>query len=355
MQNKSSDFNIMQEQVTILVIYTGGTIGMHIDNETGALVPVNFDEISKEIPALQDYNITIDSWSFDPPIDSSNMDTKSWIAIANVIQENYENYDGFVVLHGSDTMAYTASALSFMLENLNKPVIFTGSQLPMGMLRTDGRDNFIASILIASEKEEDTPKVPEVAIYFENQLFRANRTFKYNAENFMAFRSGNYPELAHAGINIDYNEKYIAHPNFKKLKVHKTLETNIALLHLYPGINKSFVQSILDIPNLKGLVIKTYGAGNAPTAAWFIESIKKAIDAGVQIVNVSQCPEGRVDMGKYQTSLELERIGVISGLDITTESALAKMMYLLGRGVPHKTFCSLFQTSLRGEISNRKQ
>lgn len=345
----------MQEQVNILVIYTGGTIGMHIDNETGALVPVDFDEISKEIPALQDYNILIDSWSFNPPIDSSNMDIPFWITIARVIEEKYEEYDGFVVLHGSDTMAYTASALSFMLENLNKPVIFTGSQLPMGMLRTDGRDNFIASILIASEREEDTPKVPEVAIYFENQLFRANRTFKYNAENFMAFRSGNYPELAKAGIDINYNEKYIARPNFKKLKVHTSLETNIALLQLYPGINKNVVQSILDIPDLKGLVIKTYGAGNAPTSDWFFESIKEAIDNGLQIVNVSQCPVGRVEMGKYQTSLELERIGLISGLDITTESALAKMMYLLGRQVPHKTFPSLFQTSLRGEISNHKQ
>ena len=345
----------MQEQVNILVIYTGGTIGMHIDNETGALVPVDFDEISKEIPALQDYNILIDSWAFNPPIDSSNMDIPSWITIARVIEEKYEEYDGFVVLHGSDTMAYTASALSFMLENLNKPVIFTGSQLPMGMLRTDGRDNFIASILIASEREEDTPKVPEVAIYFENQLFRANRTFKYNAENFMAFRSGNYPELAKAGIDINYNEKYIAKPNFKKLKVHTSLETNIALLQLYPGINKNVVQSILDIPDLKGLVIKTYGAGNAPTADWFFESIKKAIDNGLQIVNVSQCPVGRVELGKYQTSLELGRIGLISGLDITTESALAKMMYLLGRQIPPKTFSSLFQTSLRGEISNHKQ
>jgi L-asparaginase len=352
MQNNSSDFNVMQEDVSILIIYTGGTIGMQRDSETGALVPVDFDNISKEIPALEDYNISINSWSFESPIDSSDMSPSSWIKIAEVIEDQYEHYDGFVILHGSDTMAYTASAMSFMLENLNKPVIFTGSQLPMGMLRTDGRDNFIASILIASEKEDETPKVPEVAIYFENQLFRANRTFKYNAENFMAFRSGNYPELAKAGINIEYNDKYIAKPNFKKLKVHKNLETNIALLHLYPGITEEAVKAVLDINNLQGVVIKSFGAGNAPTSDWFIKSIRSAIDKGIQVVNVSQCHEGRVEMGKYQTSLELERMGVISGRDLTTESALTKMMYLLGRRLPVETFRSLFQTSLRGEISS---
>lgn len=352
MQNNSSDFNVMQEDVSILIIYTGGTIGMQRDSETGALVPVDFDNISREIPALEDYNISISSWSFESPIDSSDMSPSHWVKIAEVIEEKYEEYDGFVILHGSDTMAYTASAMSFMLENLNKPIIFTGSQLPMGMLRTDGRDNFIASILIASEKEDETPKVPEVAIYFENQLFRANRTFKYNAENFMAFRSGNYPELAKAGINIEYNDKYIAKPNFKKLKVHKNLENNIALLHLYPGITKEAVKAVLDIKDLKGVVIKSFGAGNAPTSDWFIESIRTAIDQGIQIVNVSQCHEGRVEMGKYQTSLELERMGVISGRDLTTESALTKMMYLLGRRLPVETFRSLFQTSLRGEISS---
>lgn len=352
MQNNSSDFDPMMEKVSVLVIYTGGTIGMQHDHETGALVPVNFDNISQEIPALEDYNFCINSWSFDKPIDSSDMNPDAWIKIARVIEEKYEEYDGFVVLHGSDTMAYTASALSFMLENLNKPVIFTGSQLPMGMLRTDGRDNFIASILIAGEKEDNTPKVPEVAIYFENYLFRANRTFKYNAENFMAFRSGNYPELAHAGINIQYKEKFIAKPNFKKIRVHTNLETNIALLHLYPGITKQAVNAVLSIEGLQGLVMTSFGAGNAPTTKWFVDEIKKAIDRGIKIINVSQCAEGMVKMGRYQTSLELERIGVVSGKDITTESAVAKMMYLLGRRLPDETFRSLFETSLRGEITS---
>ncbi len=351
MQEKSSDSNPVEEEVSILVIYTGGTIGMQRDSVSGALVPVDFSNISKEIPALEDYNFDINSWSFDKPIDSSDMNPAYWVRIAEVIEEKYEEYDGFVVLHGSDTMAYTASALSFMLENLNKPVIFTGSQLPMGMLRTDGRDNFIASILIAGERTDNTPRVPEVAIYFENQLFRANRTYKHNAENFKAFRSGNYPELANAGINIDYNDKFIARPNFKKLKVHKNLETNIALLYLYPGITPATVDAVLDAESLRGVVLKTYGAGNAPTAPWFIDSIRRARERGIQIVNVSQCLEGKVEMGKYQTSVALSELGVISGHDITTESALAKMMYLLGRRLPAESFRSLFQTPLRGEIS----
>ncbi|MFO8054624.1 MAG: asparaginase [Bacteroidales bacterium] len=351
MQEIFSDSKRIQEDTNILVIYTGGTIGMQQDMETGALAPVDFSKISHEIPALEAYQYTIDSCSFNHPIDSSDMNPGEWVEIANIIERNYEYYDGFVVLHGSDTMAYTASALSFMLENLNKPVIFTGSQLPMGMLRSDGRDNFIASILIAGEKEDTTPKVPEVAIYFENQLFRANRTFKYNAENFLAFRSGNYPELAHAGVNIQYKDKYILPPNFKKLKVHKHLETNVALLYLYPGIRPQVVNNLLQISGLKGVVMKSYGAGNAPTASWFIKSIRTAISAGVQIVNVSQCHEGKVEMGKYQASVELEKAGVISGRDITTEAALSKMMYLLGRHLPDQAFRYLFQTSLRGEIS----
>ncbi len=342
----------MQEDTSILVIYTGGTIGMQQDLETGALVPVNFDNISREIPALEGYHYNIDSCSFDTPIDSSDMNPYEWVGIARIIEAKYEDYDGFVVLHGSDTMAYTASALSFMLENLNKPVVFTGSQLPMGMLRSDGRDNFIASILIAGEKIDNTPRVPEVVIYFENMLFRANRTFKYNAENFLAFRSGNYPHLAHAGINIAYNDEYIRKPNFKKLIVHKELETNVAVLYLYPGIQPALVNAVLETEGLKGVVMKAFGAGNAPTAQWFLDSIRRAVARGIQIVSVSQCPEGKVEPGKYQASLELKKAGVVGGKDITTESALAKMMYLLGRQFGKDAFSSLFETSLRGEMSS---
>lgn len=341
----------MEQDTSILVIYTGGTIGMQQNLETGALVPVDFHNLSAEIPALEGYHYNIDAYSFDTPVDSSDMTPALWLKIARVIEEKYEEYDGFVVLHGSDTMAYTASALSFMLENLNKPVVFTGSQLPMGMLRSDGRDNFIASILIAGEKTDNTPRVPEVVIYFQNMLFRANRTFKYNAENFLAFRSGNYPHLAHAGINIDYNDKYIGKPNFKKLLVHKEFESDVAILHLYPGIRPSLVNAVLGADDLKGVVMKTFGAGNAPTARWFVDSIRQAIERGVRIVSVSQCPEGKVEPGKYQASLELKNAGVINGKDITTESALTKMMFLLGRQVEDDSFKALFETPLRGEMA----
>ncbi|MBW6491289.1 MAG: type I asparaginase [Lentimicrobium sp.] len=335
----------------ILVIYTGGTIGMIQDPLTGALAPFNFDALYKHIPVLQNFNCHIDSYCFDPLIDSSNMNPAFWVRLATVIEENYEKYDGFVVLHGTDTMAYTASVLSFMLENLNKPVVFTGSQLPMGVLRTDGRENFINAIEIAGAYEDETAIVPEVSICFENRLMRGNRTNKFNAENFNAFLSGNYPLLAQVGVHIRYNHQSILKPNFKKLKVHKNLDPNVAILKLFPGITENVVNSILHIPGLKSLILETFGAGNAPTDDWFLKSLKEGIGRGITIFNVTQCKGGSVEMGKYETSIQLESIGVVGGYDITTESAVAKIMYLLGEGYEGEKLNQLLQTPLRGELT----
>ncbi len=341
----------MLDQTSILIIYTGGTIGMIMDEETGVLKPFNFDGIYDQIPVLKKYHYELDFYCFDPIMDSSNMNPDVWIELATIIEKNYENYDGFVVLHGSDTMAYTASALSFMLENLNKPVIFTGSQLPMGVVRTDGRENFITSIEIAAAKDDETPVVPEVCVYFENTLMRANRTIKYSAENFNAYVSGNYPALADVGIYIKYNKNYILKPNFKKLKVHKDLEQSVGILKLFPGISREFVKGILNVPGLKAIVMETFGSGNAASAEWFISELDQCIKSGMIVVNVSQCITGTVEQGKYETSLELKNIGVISGLDITTESALSKLMYLLGRYGDQPMVTGLMQKSIRGEIS----
>jgi L-asparaginase len=274
-----------------------------------------------------------------------------WIEIAGVIEENYEKYDGFVVLHGSDTMAYTASALSFMLENLNKPVIFTGSQLPLGMVRSDGRENLTAAIEIASAREDETPIVPEVCIYFENLLLRGNRTFKYNADNFKAFHSGNLPPLAEVGVNIKFNHNLILKPNFKKLKVHTSLDSNITIVKLYPGINEAAVKAQFGIQGLKAVILETYGSGNAMTDPWFLDALRDAISRGIILLNVTQCKAGSVVMGKYQTSEEMRQIGVVNGYDMTTESALAKLMYLLGTGLPKDEVISLMQFSLRGEMT----
>lgn len=321
------------------------------DPKTGSLVPFDFGNIYQNMPILRNLDYVIDFFSFENLIDSSNMTPGFWIELAEKIEENYEKYDGFVVLHGSDTMAYSASALSFMLENLAKPVVFTGSQLPMGMVRSDGRENFVTSIEIAASKIKGKSCAPEVCIFFENQLLRGNRATKFNAENFNAFSSGNYPTLADVGIKIKYNREFIAKPQGGKLIVHKKFDSNVGILKLFPGITHDFVKHALNTPGLKGIIMETFGSGNAPTSKWFLDDLAKAIKKGLIIYNVTQCKSGSVEMGRYETSLNLDKIGVVSGYDITTESALAKMMYLLGEGYGHEDVKKYLQTPLRGEMT----
>ena len=336
----------------ILLIYTGGTIGMVKDFKTGALKTFNFDKLIKHIPEINHLNCTIDSYSFENPIDSSNMNPSAWKFLAEIIEDNYNNFDGFVVLHGSDTMSYTASALSFMFENLTKPVIFTGSQLPIGDLRTDAKENLITSIEIASCVKNDRPVISEVCLYFEYKLYRANRTTKINAEQFEAFASPNYPPLAESGVHLKFNIPLIYSPvKQSTLRIHKKLNNNIVLLKLFPGITQKVVESILNISGNKGVVLETYGSGNAPTEPWFIAALDKKIQQGIPIINVTQCSGGSVIMGVYETSVDLQNIGVISGNDITTESALAKLMYLLGEKYNLAEIKKWFETPIRGEIS----
>ncbi|MFL5752644.1 MAG: asparaginase [Bacteroidia bacterium] len=340
-----------KKKPSILLIYTGGTIGMMQDPKTGALKPFNFKHLATQVPELNRLDVELDSVSFKQPIDSSNMHPYIWVELAGIIEKSYKRYDGFVVLHGSDTMAYTASALSFMFENLNKPIIFTGSQLPIGIIRTDGKENLITAIEIAAAMKDGIPLVPEVAVYFEYELFRGNRTLKYNSAHFDAFKSPNYPVLAEAGVNIEYNYSAIRKANGKKTQVHKNFDNEILILPLFPGISKSVTQCILETTAIKAVILQTFGAGNAPTDKWLIDALKKAIDRNIIIYNVTQCIEGRVIQGKYETSAMLDKIGVIGGADITTEAAVTKLMFLLGQGFSPDKVKKLLTQNLRGELS----
>jgi L-asparaginase len=340
----------MPGKPSILIIYTGGTIGMALDHNTGELSPVNFFEISKQLPELLRFDLDIQSISFSPPVDSSEIEPGMWIRIASSIGEHYDEFDGFVILHGTDTMAYSASALSFLLENLSKPVIFTGSQLPLGMLRTDGKENLISAIEIAAAKSNNLPIVPEVCVFFQNRLFRGNRTTKHNVEYFNAFRSDNYPALAETGITIKYNHPAIIQADSKsRLKVHTSMNTDIAILKIFPGITNKLLRAIFNTENLKAVIMETYGAGNAPTGHWFISEIETAVKKGIIILNVSQCATGSVDMNRYSTGKRLHEAGVLSGHNITTEAAVTKLMFLLTQD-PGK-IKPLLNSSIRGEIN----
>ncbi len=340
----------MPKKPSILLIYTGGTIGMVNDPRKKTLSTVNFEQINKQVPELGRFGYTIKVRSFDPPIDSSNMNPGIWAELATLIGEEYENHDGFVILHGSDTMAYTASALSFMLENLGKPVILTGSQLPIGEIRTDAKENLITAVEIAAGINIGHVLVPEVCIFFDYQLYRGNRTSKYNSAKFEAFQSVNYPTLAQAGVHIEYNKEVILPKPSGNLIVHTKLDTSIAVIRLFPGLGIDQLKAVLSVKGLRAIVLEAFGAGNAPTDKAFLDLIRGAVKNEIIIYDVTQCGGGSVELGRYETSLHLKEMGVISGKDITTESAIVKLMYLLGKYSGKEKIEKELQISLRGEM-----
>lgn len=337
----------------VLLIYTGGTIGMGQNLTTGALEPLDFNYLISNLPEFKYLETGIDVYQFSSPIDSSDMSPRLWSHLVRIIADNYAKYDGFVILHGTDTMAFTASALSFMLENLTKPVILTGSQLPIGQLRTDGKENLVTSIEIASAYHSNgTAVVPEVCIYFSGKLFRGNRSTKQNANMFNAFNSFNYPTLCEAGINFDFHEHHILKPDFERSMIpHVAMDSNVIILSLFPGIQENIIRHVIDAPELRSIVMRSYGSGNAPQHPWLLKLLKEASNRGVIVVNISQCVSGSVEMARYDTGFQLKNAGVISGYDSTVEAALTKLMHLQGMYNDHNIIRKQMYKSIAGEIT----
>lgn len=341
------------KQTAILLIYTGGTIGMIQNHDTGALESFNFEHLLSHVPEIRQFNLKIDSCAFEHPIDSSDVDPSHWQKLVSIIADNYDTYDGFVVLHGTDTMAFTSSALSFMLEGLNKPVILTGSQLPIGALRTDGKANLITSIEIAAAKNADgTPIVPEVCVVFHEKLLRGNRVSKVDTDNFDAFSSPNYPLLAESGTEIKYSRQYIRpYVAGLKLKPHYTMDTGLIIFSLFPGIRPDIVDNVLNSPKLKGIIFRTFGSGNAPRNQTLLNNLCNAMSAGKVVVNISQCPRGCVHQERYGTGLQLATVGIVSGRDMTIEAALTKLMFLFGEGLSQREVIAMMNKSIAGEAT----
>lgn len=347
----------MKKTNKVLLIYTGGTIGMGKNPLTGALEPLDFNNVVANVPEFKYITSDIDTYQFNPPIDSSDMTPQLWAELVTIISTRYDDYDGFIILHGTDTMAYTASALSFMLENLTKPVVLTGSQLPIGQLRTDGKENLLTSIELAGMTDsKGYPIVPEVCIYFNGRLIRGNRSTKQNADGFNAFESFNYPHLCDVGVNMSFHRHHILKPDYTKPMVpHTTMNPNVIVFSLFPGIQENVVRHVLDAPELKGIVMRSFGSGNAPQKSWIKQLLKEAAQRGITIVNISQCLKGTVEMARYDTGYHLKDAGVISGLDCTVEAAVTKLMYLHGRYDDPEIIREKMSQSIAGEMTCAKR